>query len=49
MTRGAQKASQCAKREYSVNTADVLCFVSAVAVVEAQSSKGDRPCSYPQS
>ncbi len=46
MTRDAQIASRCAQREYSVNTADVLCSTSAVAVVEAQPLRGDRPCSY---
>ena len=47
MTRDAPIASRCAAREYSVNTADMLCFTSAVAVVEAQPMRGDRPCSYP--
>ncbi|WP_165390244.1 hypothetical protein [Thalassococcus sp. S3] len=46
MTRDAQKASRYAEREYSVNTADMLCFIGAVAVVEAQPIRGDRPCSY---
>lgn len=35
MTRDAHIASRCAQREYSVNTADMLCLASAVAVVEA--------------
>ena len=34
MTRDAHIASRCAQREYSVNTADMLCLASAVAVVE---------------
>ena len=46
MTRDAPIASRCAQREYSVNTTDVLCFNSAVAVVEAQPMRGDRLCSY---
>ncbi len=46
MTRDAQIASRCAQREYSVNTASVLFFASAVAVVEAHPMRGDRPCSY---
>ncbi len=46
MTRDAHIASRCAAREYSVNTADVVCSISAVAVVEAHPMRGDRPCSY---
>ena len=44
MTRDAHIASRCAKREYSVNTPIVLCFVSVMAVVEAQIKRGGRPC-----
>ena len=46
MTRDAHIASRCAAREYSVNTADVLSFGSAVTVVEVQPMRGDRPCLY---
>lgn len=46
MTRDAYIASRCATQEYSANIAIVLCFVSAVAVVEAHPMRGDRPCSY---
>jgi len=44
MTRDAFSASRRAPWEYSMNTAFVLCFHRAVAVVEAQSLRGDRPC-----
>lgn len=47
MTGDAHIASRCVAREYSVNTADMLCSSSAVAVVEAHPMTGDRPCSYP--